>query len=83
MHNTIINSNTAAYDREGFKRDITLFKAVFAIALFVCLTPGILLTIPSGASKLLVAFTHGVIFVGVYYLIYKLVSNFFRAKYQT
>ena len=83
MYNTINNSNTAPYDREGFKRNITLFKAVFAIALFVCLTPGILLTLPNGASKLLVAFIHGVIFVGVYYLIYKLVYNFFNAKYQS
>ena len=55
--------------------NITIFKALFAVALFVALTPGVLLTIPRGCSKLVVAGTHAVIFVIVYYLIYKLVSN--------
>lgn len=40
----------------------------FVVALFVALTPGVLLRLPPGGSKLVVALTHGVVFVLVLYL---------------
>jgi hypothetical protein len=41
---------------------------IFSILLFFVLTPGILVTLPKKASKYVVAFTHAVIFAGVYHL---------------
>ncbi len=40
---------------------------VYLAVLFVVLTPGILLTLPKGGSKLVVATTHAVIFVTIWY----------------
>jgi hypothetical protein len=48
---------------------MTLFTAV----LFVALVPGVLVTLPPGGSKLVVAFTHGVLFALLYQLTHKAV----------
>ena len=40
----------------------------FVALLFVALTPGVLLRLPPGGSKLVVALTHGVVFAVVLYL---------------
>ena len=50
---------------------ISLYVAV----LFVALTPGVLLTLPNGGSKLTVAVTHGLVFGLVYYLTHKIVGD--------
>ena len=41
---------------------------ILSILLFFVLTPGILVTLPKKASKYVVAFTHAVIFTGVYHI---------------
>jgi hypothetical protein len=43
--------------------------------LFVVLTPGVLLRIPSGGSKLVVAATHGVVLALVWHLTHKAVRR--------
>ena len=48
---------------------LILFLVV--VALFVVLTPGILLSLPPKGSKLVVALTHGIVFAVVLKLIYK------------
>jgi hypothetical protein len=40
----------------------------FVVTLFVALTPGVLLRLPPGGSKLTVALVHGVVFAVVLYL---------------
>jgi hypothetical protein len=41
---------------------------VFVAVLFVALTPGILVSLPPGGSKLTVALFHGVVFALVFHL---------------
>ena len=48
---------------------VTLYVAV----LFMALTPGVLLTLPKGGSKLVVAVVHGLVFALVYHFTNKLV----------
>jgi hypothetical protein len=48
---------------------------LYLVLLFVALTPGVLLHLPSGGSKLVVAATHGVVFALVYYLTHRAVQN--------
>jgi hypothetical protein len=43
------------------------------VLLFFALTPGILLYLPSGSSKKVVALTHGVVFTAVWWLTHKYV----------
>lgn len=43
------------------------YTAIFAALLFIALTPGVLLSIPPGGSKLAVAATHGIVFAIVYH----------------
>lgn len=50
---------------------MTLFVAV----LFFVLTPGVVLRLPVGGSKLVVAATHAVVFAVVYGLVHKTVWN--------
>jgi hypothetical protein len=54
-----------------------LYMSLFVAALFFVLTPGILLRLPSGGSKMTVAATHAVVFALVYHLTNKMVSNYF------
>jgi hypothetical protein len=49
---------------------------LYITALFVALTPGILLTLPIKGSKLLVAVVHGLIFALIYYLTYNQVFGY-------
>ena len=46
---------------------MNVYTAIFAALLFIVLTPGVLLSIPPGGSKLAVAATHGIVFAVVYY----------------
>jgi len=50
--------------------------AVFAALLFFVLTPGVVLSLPSGGSKMTVALTHAVVFGVVWMLTHKLVWKF-------
>jgi hypothetical protein len=52
---------------------------LYLVLLFVALTPGVLLHLPSGGSKLVVAATHGVLFAVVYYLTHRSVQNATRS----
>ena len=52
---------------------MNLFVSLYVALLFVLLTPGILITLPPGASKLTAAVTHGLVFALVYHLSCKMV----------
>ena len=52
---------------------MNLFMSFYVALLFVLLTPGVLLSIPAGCSKLTVAVTHGVVFALVYHFTHKMV----------
>ena len=54
---------------------MNVYMSVFLALLFVLLTPGVLVSLPPGGSKLVVAATHGVVFAAVYYLTHKAVWN--------
>jgi hypothetical protein len=53
--------------------------ALFVAVLFFLLTPGILLRLPPGGSKYTVAAVHAVVFVIVYHLTHKAVSNLVKS----
>lgn len=53
-----------------------ILMTLFVAALFVVLTPGILLRLPPGGSKLQVAVVHGLAFALVYHLTHKAVYHF-------
>jgi hypothetical protein len=53
-----------------------LYMSIFMALLFLVLTPGVLLSIPPGGSKLAVAATHGGVFALVYYLAKDTVMDF-------
>lgn len=50
-----------------------LVVAIYVFILFILLTPGVLLTLPRGGSKLTVAAVHALVFAVVYYFTHKLV----------
>jgi uncharacterized membrane protein len=50
-----------------------LWMALYAAALFFVLTPGVVLSLPVGGSKMTVALTHAVVFAAVWALTHKLV----------
>ena len=52
---------------------------LYVAVLFYVLTPGILVTLPSGASKMTVAATHAVVFAVVWHFTHKMV---WRALYE-
>jgi hypothetical protein len=54
---------------------MNLAMAVFVALLFVALTPGVLVSLPPGGSKLVVAGTHGVVFALIYCMTHKAVWN--------
>jgi hypothetical protein len=54
---------------------MNVYMGVFLALLFVLLTPGVLVSLPPGGSKLVVAATHGVVFALVYCLTYKAVYS--------
>lgn len=43
-------------------------QSILIVILFVVLTPGILLSLPPGSSKLVVAVTHAIVFLVIYHL---------------
>lgn len=54
---------------------MNLLMSLYIVALFVALTPGILLRLPSGGSKIKVAAFHAVVFAVIFYLTAKVVSR--------
>jgi hypothetical protein len=50
--------------------------SLFLAALFFVLTPGVLVSLPPGGSKLVVAATHAVVFALVYHLTKKAVYHY-------
>jgi hypothetical protein len=50
--------------------------SLFLAALFFVLTPGVLVSLPPGGSKLAVAATHAVVFALVYHLTKKAVYHY-------
>ena len=50
-----------------------MWMTLYAAVLFFVLTPGVLLSLPPGASKLTVAATHAVVFAAVWHFTYKMV----------
>jgi hypothetical protein len=55
---------------------MSLLITVYLAALFVALTPGVLVRLPNGGSKLTVALTHAVVFVVVVYFTKGLVAHY-------
>ena len=56
----------------------TVWCLVYVAVLFFVLTPGILLTLPKGGSKMVVAATHAVVFAAVWYF----TRRFFMEKFM-
>ena len=54
--------------------------SLFVAALFFVLTPGVLLRLPPGGSKMMVAATHAVVFALVYSLMHKMVINMVHGR---
>lgn len=54
---------------------MNVYMSIYVALLFVLLTPGVLLSLPPGGSKLVVAATHGVVFALVYCLTKNYVMN--------
>jgi hypothetical protein len=54
---------------------MNVYMSLYLVLLFVVLTPGVLLSLPPGGSKLVVAATHGVVFALVYCLTKNYVMN--------
>jgi hypothetical protein len=52
-----------------------IVKFVVMAILFVILTPGVLVWLPSGSSKNVAAIVHGIVFAAVWYLIYELIES--------
>jgi len=52
-----------------------IFMSLYVALLFVLLTPGLLLRLPPGGSKLTVAVVHGIVFATVFHFTHKLVWN--------
>jgi len=50
--------------------------SLYAAILFYLLTPGILLSLPAGGSKVTVALTHAAVFGLVWYITHKYVYHF-------
>ena len=50
-----------------------MLMALYVGALFFVLTPGVLVTLPSGGSRITVALVHAVVFAVVWMLTHKLV----------
>jgi hypothetical protein len=52
---------------------MNVFVTLYVVLLFIVLTPGVLLTLPKGGSKLVVAAVHGLVFGVIYHFTHKLV----------
>ncbi len=51
------------------------YIGIYITALFIALTPGIIMTLPKGGSKIKVAITHGLLFAALMYFTYVPVSR--------
>ncbi len=49
---------------------------LYLAALFVALTPGVLLTLPKGGNKMTVAVVHGLVFAVVWYFTHRMVWRY-------
>jgi len=47
---------------------MNLVESIYIVILFVVLTPGVLISLPPGSSKLVIAVTHGIVFLVIYRL---------------
>ena len=54
--------------------------SLFVAALFFVLTPGVLLRLPAGGSKMMVAATHAVVFALIYSLTHNMVINMVHGR---
>ena len=54
---------------------MNIYLSIYIALLFVLLTPGVLMSLPPGGSKLVVATTHGLVFALLYCLTHKYVWN--------
>jgi len=52
---------------------MNLFLSLYLAALFVALTPGVLLTLPKGGARITVAVVHALVFAVIYNLTYRMV----------
>lgn len=53
-----------------------LGMAVFTALLFIALSPGVLLSLPPGGSKMTVVVVHALVFTAVYCLTHKMAMNY-------
>lgn len=53
-----------------------VLMSLYVAALFVVLTPGVLLSLPKGGSKLTQAAVHGLVFALVFHFTHKMVWRF-------
>jgi len=58
---------------------MNIIKTLYIIALFVLLTPGILLRLPPKGSLLTVAIVHGLVFALVFHVTYRIVCKLSEA----
>ena len=49
------------------------FMFIYAFLLFFVLTPGVLISLPPGGSKIVVALTHAAVFAVIWHFTHKLV----------
>jgi len=54
---------------------MNVYTAIFAALLFIALTPGVLLSIPPGGSKLTVATIHALVFIIIYHYTHRAVLD--------
>lgn len=59
-----------------------VLMSLFVAALFVALTPGVLLTLPKGGSKMTVAVVHGLVFAVVFHLTHKTAMRMLYEGFQ-
>jgi len=59
-----------------------MWSFLYSVLLFYVLTPGILVTLPKGGSKMVVALTHAVIFAIVCHLTHRTVMRYFNEGFQ-
>jgi hypothetical protein len=55
---------------------MNFFMTLYLAALFVALTPGVLLTLPKGGNKMTVAVVHGLVFAVVWYFTHRMVWRY-------
>jgi hypothetical protein len=58
----------------------SLSMSLFVAVLFVLVTPGVLVRLPPGGSKLTVAIVHGIVFAIVFHLTHKMVSRYIHRE---